>query len=78
MKHDNSPVKQSHKVRVKLRGDGTYIGTRQHIVTFGFTMLDEGSAARSLNGNYSVCIFRAPEIYECMSVCLQDVIKEWN
>ena len=27
-------------IRVKLTGDSTYIGTRQHIVTFGFTILD--------------------------------------
>ena len=41
----NSPIKQSHKVRVKLTGDGTYIGSRQNIVTFGFTLLDEGASA---------------------------------
>ena len=34
-------------VRVKLTADGTYIGPRQYIVTFGFTILDEGSAAKS-------------------------------
>ena len=73
---ENSPVKQAHKVRVKLTGDGTYIGSRQHVVTFGFTLLDEGAASQSPNGNYTVCIFRAPESYECMSVCLQDVIKD--
>ena len=52
------------------------IGSRQHIVTFTFTLLDEGAAAQSPNGNYTVCIFRAPESYECMSVCLRDVIKD--
>jgi hypothetical protein len=73
---ESSSIKQSHKVRVKLTGDGTYIGTRQHIVTFGFTLLDEGASARSPNGNYTVCIFRAPESYESMSICLQNVIKD--
>lgn len=56
-----SPTRQSHKVRVKLTGDGTYIGPRQHIVTFGFTLLDEGDRAHSPSGNYTVCIFRSSE-----------------
>ena len=71
---ESSSVKQSHKVRVKLTGHGTYIGSRQHI-TLSFTLLDKGASAQSPNGNYTVCIFRAPENYESMSICLQDVIK---
>ena len=67
---ESSSIKQSHKVRVKLTGDGTYIGSRQHIVTFGFTLLDEGASARFPNGNYTTCIFRAPEATKaCQSVC---------
>lgn len=69
-------IRRSHKVRVKLTGDGTYIGSRQHIVTFGFTLLDEGDRAHSPNGNYTVCIFRDSESYECLSICLRDVISE--
>lgn len=56
-------IKLSHKVRVKLTEYGTYIGSRQHIVTFGFTLLDEGATAQSLSGNYTVCIFRGPETF---------------
>ena len=41
---ESSFIKQSHKVRIKLTGDGTYIGSRQHIVTFGFTPLDKGAS----------------------------------
>ena len=63
-------------VHVKLTGDGTYIGPRQHIVTFGFNILDEGSAAKSFAGNHTVCIVRGPEDYESLSICLKDVISE--
>ena len=38
---ESSSIKQFHNVRVKLTGDGTYIGSRQHIVSFGFTLLDD-------------------------------------
>ena len=66
---ENASIKLSHKVRVKLTGNGTYIGSRQHIVTFGFTHLDEGATAQSPNGNYTVCIFRGPETYMSQFVC---------
>ena len=59
-----------------MTGDGTYIGPRQHIVTFGFTVIDEGSAAKSFSGNHTVCIVKGPEDYDSLSVCLKDVIGE--
>ena len=68
--------RQTSIIRVKLTGDGTYIGPRQHIVTFGFTVLDEGSAAKSFAGNHTVCIIRGPENYDSLSTSLKDVIEE--
>ena len=50
----NASFRQTSIIRVKLTGDGTYIGPRQHIVTFGFTVIDEGSVAKSFSGNHSL------------------------
>ena len=41
--------RKTSTVHVKLASDGSYIGPRQHIVTFGFTIL-EGSVAKSFAG----------------------------
>ena len=43
------------------------------MVTFGFTVIDEGLAAKSFSGNHTVCIV---EDYDSLSVCLKDVIGE--
>ena len=43
------------------------IGSRQHIITFGFTIIDEGSLCKSAPGNYSVCIARVAE--DCANLC---------
>ena len=72
----NATFRQTSIVRVKLTGDGTYIGPRQHIVTFGFTVLDEGSAAKSFAGNHTVCIVKGPEDYDSLSTSLKNVIDE--
>lgn len=59
-------------VRVKL----TYIGPWQHIVTFGFTILDEGSAAKSFARNHTVCIVRGP--CTCPKADIHRVDQEWS
>ena len=64
----NASFRQTSIVRVKLTGDGTYIGPRQHIVTFGFTVIGEGSAAKSFSVNHTVCIVKGPEDYDSLSV----------
>ncbi|MCG8627032.1 MAG: hypothetical protein MJE68_34160, partial [Proteobacteria bacterium] len=73
---DDSGFKLDSTVGVKLTGDGTYVGSRQHIITFGFTIIDEGSVCKSASGNHSVCIARVAEDYANLSVILADIIKE--
>lgn len=47
----DAPFLVNKKVRVKLSGDGTGIGKRLHVVNFTFTLLNEGDAAYSSEGN---------------------------
>ena len=70
---DDSGFKLNSTVGVKLAGDSTYIGSRQHIITFGFTIIDEGSICKSASGNHSVCIARVAEDYANLSVILADI-----
>jgi len=63
-------------VCVKLTGDGTWIGSRLQVVTFGFTMIDEGETARAACGNYTVCILKDVESYDRLALALQDVRKD--
>lgn len=55
--HDAEFVKKQ-LVRVKLSGDGTNIGKRLHIVTFTFTLLEEGNKAHSSDGNHILAVFK--------------------
>ena len=64
-------------VRVKVTGDGTWVGKRLHIVTFGFTLLEEGAAAKS-SGNHSVCLLKQPEDYHNLALGLEDIRDEIN
>ena len=73
---DNSGFKLNSTVGVKLTGDGTYVGSRQHIITFGFKIIDEGPMCKSASGNHSVCIARVAEDYANLSIILADIIKE--
>ena len=60
-------------IRVKVTGDGTWMGKRLHIVTFGFTLLEEGSAAKSSSGNHSVCLLKQSEDYPSLALGLKDI-----
>ena len=64
-------------VRVKVTGNGTWVGKRLHIVTFGFTLLEEGAAAKS-SGNHSVCLLKQPEDYHNLALGLKDIRDEIN
>ena len=54
------------KLRVKLTGDGTKIGRKLHVVTFAFTLLEEGSKAYGPTGNHCIAIVKEPEEYEAV------------
>ena len=71
----DKPFEQSKLVRVKLTGDGTYLGSL-HVVTFGFSLIDEGHAAKSATGYHVLCVLKETESYESISIGLRDVIKE--
>ena len=62
-------------LRVKLSGDGTYLGSL-HVVTFGFSLIDEGCVANSATGYHVLCILKETESYESISIGLRDVIEE--
>lgn len=63
-------------LRVKLSGDGTNIGKRLHVVTFTFTLLDEGRKAYSSEGNHILAVFKEPEKYESVKKALADITAE--
>ena len=61
---------------MKLTGDGTNIGKRLHVVSFAFTIIEEGERAYGGIGNHCIGIFKEPENYESMQLCLQDIISD--
>ena len=72
----DSQFQQTKTVRVKLTGDGTYLGSKIHVVTFGFTVLDEGDIAKSANGYHLLCLLKEDESYDSLAQGLKDIIDE--
>ena len=72
----NSTFCQSRKVRIKLSGDGTKIGKRLHVVSFTFTILEQGERPGSYEGNHILAVFKEPEDYDSVKNALADIIKE--
>ena len=72
----DAPFCIQQKVRVKLSGDGTWVGKRLHLVNFTFTLLEEGSAAHSHEGNHALVIFKTDENYEDLNNALKDLSSE--
>lgn len=70
--HDTEFVKKQ-LVRVKLSRDGTNIWKRLHVVTFTFTLLEEGNKAHSSEGNHILAVFKEPEKYDSVKAALEDV-----
>ena len=62
-------------VRVKLSGDGTWVGKRIHLVNVTFTLPDLPNFG-SATGNNLVAIFYGPEKYQILKEGLQNVIAE--
>ena len=52
------------------------IGKRLHVVTFTFTLLDEGQKACSYERNHMLAIFKEPEKYETVKNALADITAE--
>ena len=53
----DASFRRTRTIKVKLSGDGANIGKRLHVVNFTFTVLDEGAAAYTSDGNHPLVIF---------------------
>ena len=62
-------------IRIKLSGDGTWLGSKLHVINFTFTLPDFPNA-KAASGNFLLAIFKAPESYESLKVALEDIISE--
>ena len=60
-------------IRIKLTGDGTRIARGLDVVNIAFTIINEGSRAQSVFGNYSVAILKVSENYEELQAGLEDI-----
>ena len=67
---------QDKVLHIKLSGYGTNIGKRLHIINFTFTLLEEGSLARSCRGNHILAVLKEPEKYESLQNGLADIRAE--
>ncbi len=47
---EDAPFRRTETIRVKLSGDGTWVGKRLHVVNFTFTSPDEGALSYSSEG----------------------------
>ena len=68
--------RHTKQIRVKLSGDGTWVGKRLHVVNFTFTIPDEGPMAYSSDGNHVLAILKVPESYESLANALEDIRRE--
>ena len=53
-----------NKIRIKLTGDGTRIARGLNVVNVAFTILEEGTKARSVAENHIIAIMKVSESYE--------------
>ena len=63
-------------IRIKLTADGTRIARSLDAVNIAFTIIDEGSRAQSVLGNYSIAILKVTEHYKKLQTGLADIISE--
>ena len=47
-------------------------------MNFAFTILDEESKAHSASGNHCIAIFKEPESYSAMKLCLEYIVANVN
>ena len=65
-------IKKNDEVKVKLSGDGTWVGKNLHVVNVTFTILNE-ECAMSNSGNYLIAIFEDKEGYDALESHLLDI-----
>ena len=76
MAPQDATFRHTKQIRVKLSGDGTWVGKRLHVVNFTFTIPDEGPMAYSSEGNHVLPILKVPESYESLANALEDIRRE--
>lgn len=64
----NSPV-----IRMKVAGDGTCIGKRLHVVTFGYSLLNDFEVQSAIQ---LLAVVKCPESYRALEESLADVIAD--
>ena len=61
---DPDEFQKMTSLKIKLTGDGTFIGKYIHVVNIAFTLLNEGNLAISAEGNHTIAIIRVKEDYD--------------
>ena len=62
-------------IRVKHSGDGTWIGSKLHVINFTFKLPDF-PCTKSADGSVLLAIFKGSENYFCLQHALKDIIQE--
>ena len=62
-------------IKIKLSGDGTWLGNRLHVITFTFTLPDFQNA-KAASGKFLLAAFKTKECYDSLKIALQDIILE--
>ena len=73
---DPNEFQKMTSLKIKLTGDGTFIGKYIHVVNIAFTLLNEGNLAISAEGNHTIAIIRVKEDYDELKAKLADVINK--
>ena len=53
-----------HHSKLKVSGDGTWIGKRLHVVNIAYTIVNECRKAMTDNGNYILAIIKIKKDYD--------------
>ena len=72
---DNENFAIPEVIRVKLSGDGTWLGSKLHVINFTFTLSDFPDA-KSSSGNTLLAIFKSSESYENLKIALHNIVNE--
>ena len=72
---DNENFDIPEVIRIKLSGDGTWLGSKLHVIIFTFTLPDFPDA-KSSSGNTLLAIFKSSESYENLKIALHNIFNE--